>query len=386
MNQSAQKKEALECKICINPFSDTIESNIPRILGCGHTICHSCAESLQKVSLDKFSIRCPFDRQITANFYGNVEKLLRNYAIIDLIQARNEEADRAEEIKAPEICEDPIVPCYENPKHESTKYCQACEVDFCESCFLSVHSSKILSNHQSVPISEKPIRRQNCPNHPDSIADHFCDDVNCKTTSPFCCETCRQDLHKDHAMILTEVKADKLERELTDLLKALDSFAIQAIQRGGTLDKTKICIQNIENLEAECQNMLTAIEEHFERKKMEASQKLINFRDSKFIYMENKEAIENGLELIKKSKMDIVKVLKRKEILFADETIDFEKIYYGLNRVKHVDLVPLPMPTLEEIINSNSSTPSSAPPNDSPAPPPTRTLRDLFSFSKFRFF
>ncbi|CAL2031756.1 unnamed protein product [Caenorhabditis brenneri] len=388
MSQSAQKKEALECKICINPFSDTIESNIPRILSCGHTICHGCAESLQKVSLDKFSIRCPFDRQITSNFYGNVEKLLRNYAIIDLIQTRNEEADLARKMKAVEIVEDPMVPCYENPKHESTKYCQACEVDFCDSCFFSVHSSKILSNHQSVPISEKPIRRQNCPNHPNSIADHFCDDVNCKTTSPFCCETCRLQLHKDHSVILTEVIAEKMERELTDLLKALDLFAIQAIQKGGTLDKTKICIQNIENLDAECQNMLTAIEEHFERKKKEASQKLTNFMNSKFIYMENKEAIENRLELIKKTKKDIEKVLRRKEILFADETIDFEEIYYSLNRVKKVDLVPLPMPTFEELINpeSSSSTPFPAPPADSPAPPPTRTLRDLFSFSKFRFF
>ncbi|CAL2031757.1 unnamed protein product [Caenorhabditis brenneri] len=284
--------------------------------------------------------------------------------------------------------EDPMVPCYENPKHESTKYCQACEVDFCDSCFFSVHSSKILSNHQSVPISEKPIRRQNCPNHPNSIADHFCDDVNCKTTSPFCCETCRLQLHKDHSVILTEVIAEKMERELTDLLKALDLFAIQAIQKGGTLDKTKICIQNIENLDAECQNMLTAIEEHFERKKKEASQKLTNFMNSKFIYMENKEAIENRLELIKKTKKDIEKVLRRKEILFADETIDFEEIYYSLNRVKKVDLVPLPMPTFEELINpeSSSSTPFPAPPADSPAPPPTRTLRDLFSFSKFRFF
>ncbi|EGT51855.1 hypothetical protein CAEBREN_22010 [Caenorhabditis brenneri] len=328
MYKNVQRKEGLECKVCMNPFSDSIGYNIPRMLDCGHTVCHSCAESLQKVASDKRSIRCPFDRHVTDGFYENVENLRRNYAIIDLIQARNEEAGLAEEV----ICEDPIIPCYENSKHESTKYCQACKVDFCNSCFLSVHSSKILSGHQSIPISEKPIRLPNCPNHPDSIAEHYCKDKNCEASTPLCCFTCLQSAHKNHTVVPMEEKADENERELMNLLETKNLTEIKGFEK---LEKAKKCIRSIETDDAECRSMTKAIGEHFEREKKKAILKLSDFMNTNMMLMEsNKYEIEINLERIRKTKKSIEKVLKKKDLFFVKETIEQGESVCSLNFVE----------------------------------------------------
>ncbi|OXB63314.1 hypothetical protein ASZ78_015649 [Callipepla squamata] len=53
--------EVLECGVCEDVFS-LQGDKVPRLLLCGHTVCHDC---LTRLPLHGRAVRCPFDRQVT---------------------------------------------------------------------------------------------------------------------------------------------------------------------------------------------------------------------------------------------------------------------------------------------------------------------------------
>ncbi|PIC40806.1 hypothetical protein B9Z55_008429 [Caenorhabditis nigoni] len=67
------------CPICIQKFSET---EIPRVLKCGHTICQQCARNLKG---ETNKIQCPTCRQETI-VEGSIESLPKNFAVLDIQQ------------------------------------------------------------------------------------------------------------------------------------------------------------------------------------------------------------------------------------------------------------------------------------------------------------
>lgn len=55
------KLQVLECGVCEDVFS-LQGDKVPRLLLCGHTVCHDC---LTRLPLHGRAVRCPFDRQVT---------------------------------------------------------------------------------------------------------------------------------------------------------------------------------------------------------------------------------------------------------------------------------------------------------------------------------
>lgn len=53
--------KVLECGVCEDVFS-LQGDKVPRLLLCGHTVCHDC---LTRLPLHGRAVRCPFDRQVT---------------------------------------------------------------------------------------------------------------------------------------------------------------------------------------------------------------------------------------------------------------------------------------------------------------------------------
>lgn len=65
---------------------------VPRLLYCGHTICHSCLLRLyQRCS----SVQCPFDRQNTPVGPSGVWGLKKNFALLELLE-RLQKINKAE--------------------------------------------------------------------------------------------------------------------------------------------------------------------------------------------------------------------------------------------------------------------------------------------------
>ncbi|XP_050186085.1 E3 ubiquitin-protein ligase TRIM23-like [Myiozetetes cayanensis] len=58
--------KVLECGVCEDVFS-LQGDKVPRLLLCGHTVCHDC---LTRLPLHGRAVRCPFDRQVTELVYS----------------------------------------------------------------------------------------------------------------------------------------------------------------------------------------------------------------------------------------------------------------------------------------------------------------------------
>ncbi|CAL2036218.1 unnamed protein product [Caenorhabditis brenneri] len=84
----------LECKICLQKFSDRVNERIPRVLvDCGHTLCSECIE---RISMDEWCMKCPFCKVQSPK----VEQP-KNWSIIGMIQDLKEaNIDRKLELDA----------------------------------------------------------------------------------------------------------------------------------------------------------------------------------------------------------------------------------------------------------------------------------------------
>lgn len=72
----------MECRVCDDKFA-LQGDKVPRLLNCGHTICHSC---LLHLNQQDNTIQCPFDRQSTAVGTSGVGSLKKNFALIELFE------------------------------------------------------------------------------------------------------------------------------------------------------------------------------------------------------------------------------------------------------------------------------------------------------------
>ncbi|EYC19113.1 hypothetical protein Y032_0025g1181 [Ancylostoma ceylanicum] len=74
----------VSCRVCFEPFSAT--SHPPRLLGCGHSFCSSCTDSLYAVSA--YMVFCPVCRsRLSSRVVPPI-----NYQLLELIAAAEEES------------------------------------------------------------------------------------------------------------------------------------------------------------------------------------------------------------------------------------------------------------------------------------------------------
>ena len=77
-----KKSNILECRVCEDTFQ-LHGDKIPRLLFCGHTLCHAC---LMRLPRDDGLISCPFDRQQTILGTNGVWELNKNFALMEMIE------------------------------------------------------------------------------------------------------------------------------------------------------------------------------------------------------------------------------------------------------------------------------------------------------------
>lgn len=88
----------IDCEICDEEFSTLTDVNIPRILRCGHTTCHGCAEKLLRNS----TILCPFCREATN--VSAVKDLQKNFALLQAVEHTKTKTEEKDSIDAPPKC------------------------------------------------------------------------------------------------------------------------------------------------------------------------------------------------------------------------------------------------------------------------------------------
>ena len=144
-SSKARKTQILECRVCDNVFGLQGEK-IPRLLFCGHTLCHSCLSKLPRANHSEALvpsssretalashevIQCPFDRQPTTLGPNGVWDLKKNFALLEAIEDGIVNQENVfsdvflERERGLSVC------CDENEEHIAVVYCTTCATHLC---------------------------------------------------------------------------------------------------------------------------------------------------------------------------------------------------------------------------------------------------------------
>ncbi|XP_065070063.1 E3 ubiquitin-protein ligase TRIM23-like isoform X2 [Rhopilema esculentum] len=194
---------------------------VPRLLSCGHSLCHEC---LSKLSVRGQVLLCPFDREPTNVGDSGIWGLKKNFALLDLLERLQLERKEHETSHDDDEEAKEKIRCDENEKHLASIYCLVCSTHLCEECSKNTHSTKTLSKHKRVPLCEKPKGNPPCPFHPSHVLEFTCLEEGCRET-PLMCYICKDyGRHQGHKHSLLETEAERVRSSVQSAIKHVKKF------------------------------------------------------------------------------------------------------------------------------------------------------------------
>jgi tripartite motif-containing protein 23 len=211
----------LECRVCEDAF-ELHGEKIPRLLFCGHTLCHACL--LRLPARDGF-ISCPFDRQQTLLASNGVWELNKNFALMEMIE-RIQLADSSANFSVQFLDRERelAVACDEVEEHVAVVYCTVCGSHLCEQCSHLSHATRTLAKHRRIPLSEKPREKPVCAYHTSHVMEFTCLEEGC-ASEPLMCYICKDyGRHKGHAHNLLELEAEQARGRMAGAVQNMKKF------------------------------------------------------------------------------------------------------------------------------------------------------------------
>ncbi|KAF4024349.1 hypothetical protein G4228_016340 [Cervus hanglu yarkandensis] len=214
--------KVLECGVCEDVFS-LQGDKVPRLLLCGHTVCHDC---LTRLPLHGRAIRCPFDRQVTDLGDSGVWGLKKNFALLELLERLQNghigQYGAAEE--AIGISGESIIRCDEDEAHVASVYCTVCATHLCSECSQVTHSTKTLAKHRRVPLADKPHEKTMCSQHQVHAIEFVCLEDDCQTSPLMCCVCKEYGKHQGHKHSVLEPEANQIRASILDMAHCIRTF------------------------------------------------------------------------------------------------------------------------------------------------------------------
>ncbi|XP_003403201.1 E3 ubiquitin-protein ligase TRIM23 [Bombus terrestris] len=250
------RTNVLECRVCEEVFTvDGIK--VPRLLHCGHTVCHSCLLRLRPCMTDQQFLLCPFDRQPTSISQNNVCNLKKNFALIELLERLEQSNSEKLSILERERFQSNQT-CDEDEAHTAVLYCTICMTHLCENCDSTIHSSRTLSKHKRVTLSEKPKDKPKCPVHTAHVAEFTCTQEGCHNS--LMCYLCKDyGRHSTHKLALVEVEAENIRKSIVTALQKMTQF-MESMR--DTAHRIETVIQELEGWAIE--DARQRVRQHFE--------------------------------------------------------------------------------------------------------------------------
>lgn len=233
----------LECRVCEDVFK-LQGDKVPRLLLCGHTVCHDC---LTRLPVQGRTVHCPFDRQSTELSDSGVWGLKKNFALLELLerlQVRHEPLATSDSDNG-----DDTVRCDENEEHIANIFCTVCQTNLCNECAEATHSTKTLVKHRQIPVSERPKEKPKCAQHSAHVIEFTCLEEGCRDNS-LMCFVCREyGKHQGHKHTLLENEAEKMRTSVTNAIQHVRAFTGEV---DGSARKLASVIEAIEGLCLKC--------------------------------------------------------------------------------------------------------------------------------------
>jgi len=250
----------IECRVCEDVF--TVQGDkVPRLLHCGHTLCHQC---LSRLPITDSDLLCPFDRQATPIGESGVWSLKKNFALVELLERldneRRTEVERRQvlggdeqrtprlDLKKEALEKEKLlsVSCDENETHTAVIYCTVCQTNLCLECSEETHSTRTLARHTRIPLSEKPKENPRCEWHPSHSVEFACMEESCQNNglSPLMCFICKDyGRHAKHKHVLLEAEAEGVRVTINSALNHMQKFSEEisetAIRISEVIDEIK---------------------------------------------------------------------------------------------------------------------------------------------------
>lgn len=246
------RQNVLECRVCEDVFA-LQGDKVPRLLLCGHTVCHDC---LTRLPVQGCQLYCPFDRQSTELGDSGVWGLKKNFALLELLE-------RLQVLPEPLTkCEnesrDDTVRCDENDEHIANIYCTVCNTNLCSDCAESTHSTKTLEKHRRIPVSERPKEKPKCAQHSTHVIEFTCLEEECQDNS-LMCFVCRDyGKHQGHKHTLLEKEAENMRESVTNVIQHVRTFTDEVDGLAGRLSSVIEAIEGGIVMQEEGQGVLTA--------------------------------------------------------------------------------------------------------------------------------
>jgi len=222
LSSPAKKSNILECRVCEDTFQ-LHGDKIPRLLFCGHTLCHAC---LLRLPTQDGLISCPFDRQQTLLGNNGVWELNKNFALMEMIE-RVQIQESASLVSGHQWLErerELAVVCDEDEEHVAVVYCTVCGSHLCEQCSQLTHNTRTLAKHKRIPLSEKPREKPICPYHTSHVMEFTCLEPDCVAT-PLMCYICKDyGRHKGHKHNLLELEAEQVRLRMGSAVQKMKKF------------------------------------------------------------------------------------------------------------------------------------------------------------------
>ncbi|XP_072426801.1 E3 ubiquitin-protein ligase TRIM23 isoform X3 [Chiloscyllium punctatum] len=266
--------KVLECGVCEDVFS-LQGDKVPRLLLCGHTVCHDC---LTRLPLQGRTIRCPFDRQVTELGDSGVWGLKKNFALLELLERlQNGTANHhgaSEEVL--EISGERIIRCDEDESHIASMYCTVCATHLCADCSQLTHSTRTLAKHRRVPLADKPHEKTMCSQHQVHVIEFVCLEEGCQSSPLMCCVCKEYAKHQGHKNILLETEANQIRASILDMAHCIRTFTeeisdysrklggiIQKIEGGEQIIESRIGMAHPDHVQGSAENARSCVRAYF---------------------------------------------------------------------------------------------------------------------------
>nr|XP_044628372.1 E3 ubiquitin-protein ligase TRIM23 isoform X2 [Equus asinus] len=264
----------LECGVCEDVFS-LQGDKVPRLLLCGHTVCHDC---LTRLPLHGRAIRCPFDRQVTDLGDSGVWGLKKNFALLELLERLQNghigQYGAAEE--AIGISGESIIRCDEDEAHVASVYCTVCATHLCSECSQVTHSTKTLAKHRRVPLADKPHEKTMCSQHQVHAIEFVCLEEGCQTSPLMCCVCKEYGKHQGHKHSVLEPEANQIRASILDMAHCIRTFTeeisdysrklvgiVQHIEGGEQIVEDGIAMAHTEHVPGTAENARSCVRAYF---------------------------------------------------------------------------------------------------------------------------
>uniref|UniRef100_UPI00398F1198 E3 ubiquitin-protein ligase TRIM23 isoform X2 n=1 Tax=Pristiophorus japonicus TaxID=55135 RepID=UPI00398F1198 len=271
---SVSTVKVLECGVCEDVFS-LQGDKVPRLLLCGHTVCHDC---LTRLPLQGRAIRCPFDRQVTELGDSGVWGLKKNFALLELLERlQNGTANHhgaSEEVQG--ISGEHIIRCDEDESHVASMYCTVCATHLCADCSQLTHSTRTLAKHRRVPLADKPHEKTMCSQHQVHVIEFVCLEEGCQSSPLMCCVCKEYAKHQGHKNTLLETEADQIRASILDMAHCIRTFTeeisdysrklggiIQKIEGGEQIIESRIGMAHTEHVPGSAENARSCVRAYF---------------------------------------------------------------------------------------------------------------------------